>query len=50
MVTRHLSELSRAGMSRYGIAAELYRRKISAVKGIHGALKGTYLSALDGMF
>ncbi len=34
MVTRHLSELSRAGMSPYGIAAELYRRKISAVKGI----------------
>src|SRR6266487_5516541 len=33
-LTPHLSELSRAGMSTYGIAAELNRRKVSAVNGV----------------
>ena len=33
-LTPHLSELSRAGMSPYGIAAELNRRKVSAVNGV----------------
>jgi len=33
-LTPHLSELSRAGMSAYGIAAELNRRKVSAVNGV----------------
>jgi hypothetical protein len=32
-LTPHLSELSRAGMSAYGIAAELNRRKVSAMNG-----------------
>ncbi len=33
-LTPHLSELSRAGMSPYGIAAELNRRQVSAVNGV----------------
>ena len=33
-LTPHLSELSRAGMSPYGMAAELNRRKVSAVNGV----------------
>src|SRR5437667_11277161 len=33
-LTPHPSELSRAGMSPYGIAAELTRRKVSAVNGV----------------
>src|SRR5262249_49147260 len=33
-LTPHLSELSRAGMSAYGIAAELNRRKVSAINGV----------------
>jgi hypothetical protein len=35
-LTPHLSELSRAGMSAYGIAAELNRRKVSAINGVRG--------------
>jgi hypothetical protein len=33
-VTPHLSELTRAGMSAYGTAAELNRRKVSAINGV----------------
>ena len=33
-LTPHLSELIRAGMSAYGMAAELNRRKVSAVNGV----------------
>ena len=33
-VTPHLSELRQAGMSAYGIAAELNRRKVSAANGV----------------
>ena len=33
-LTPNLSELSRAGISAYGIAAELNRRKVSAMNGV----------------
>jgi hypothetical protein len=33
-LTPHLSELTRAAMSAYGIAAELNRRKVSAMNGV----------------
>ena len=33
-LTPHLSELSRAGMSPYGIAAELNRRQVTAMNGV----------------
>jgi hypothetical protein len=36
-LTPHLSELSRAGASAYGVAAELNGRKVSAVNGVPGS-------------